>query len=147
MTGAVFVDANVLVYERDVDQPEKRERAVRWMEHLWLRRNGRLSIQILNEFYVTATQRLKPGLAREAARLVVRNLLAWRPLVLDRVVIEGAFSLQDRFPLSFWDSLVVASAREAACRYLLTEDLGDGEEYDGVEVVNPFTHPPGTLPK
>ena len=143
MSDAVFVDANVLVYERDQDQPEKRQRAATWMEHLWRERRGRVSIQVLNEFYVTATQSLKPGLSREQARAVVRNLFAWRPIPLDRTIVQGAFALQDRFPLSYWDALVVASAQVAGCSTLLTEDLGDEEEYDGIRVLNPFTHLPG----
>jgi predicted nucleic acid-binding protein len=145
MTDAVFVDANVLVYERDSDQADKRARAAAWMEHLWRRRRGRLSTQVLNEFYVTVTQRLARPMAPEAARMVVRNLFTWHPVPLDRLVIEGAFSLQDRFRLSYRDALEVSAAQVAGCRYLLTEDLQDGQTFDAVQAVDPFAHLPGSL--
>ena len=145
MSGAVLVDANVLVYERDSAHPDKRETAAAWMEHLWRRRRGRVSIQVLNEFYVIATQSLKPGLGREQARAVVRNLYAWRPIAVDRLVMEGAFLLQERFQLSFWDALIVSAGQISGCSYLLTEDLSDGAIYDDLRVVNPFTHAPGLL--
>lgn len=60
-----FVDTNVLVYARDISEPEKQRRASEWLAHLWRSREGRLSVQVLQEYYVTLTQKLKPGLPRE----------------------------------------------------------------------------------
>ena len=59
MTGTVFVDTNVLVYSRDVSEAQKQKQAMAWMTHLWAERCGRLSYQVLNEFYVTVTQKKK----------------------------------------------------------------------------------------
>jgi predicted nucleic acid-binding protein len=55
MPEAIFVDTNVLVYARDASEPEKQPSATTWMAHLWRSREGRLSIQVLHEFYVTVT--------------------------------------------------------------------------------------------
>ncbi len=78
------------------------------------------------------------GAAVDEARAEVRDLLAWSPVVIGGAVMERGWKLQDRYQLSYWDSLVVAAAKTAACGFLLTEDLQDGHELDGVEVVNPF---------
>jgi len=72
---------------------------------------------------------------------VVRDLLVWRPLPIDREVVEAAWAAQDRYSLSWWDVLIVAAAGRSGCRFLLTEDLQDGQRLDGIEVVNPFAAP------
>ncbi len=60
---------------------------------------------------------------------------------------EQDMRIQDRYQLSFWDALIVAAARSASCRYLLTEDLQANQDLDGVLVVNPFLCDPGALPR
>jgi predicted nucleic acid-binding protein len=140
-----FVDTNVLVYARDSSEGVKQERAVAWLGHLWESRTGRLSFQVLQEFYVTATQKLDPGLEEELARADVRSFLAWRPLEIGAQLIEDAWRITDRFALSFWDALVVSAARASGCELLLTEDLQDGQVLDGLRVVNPFAEDPPHL--
>ena len=108
-----------------------------WIEYLWRDRLGRLSIQVLQEFYVTVTQKLDPKLPKETARQDVRDLLSWRPIVSDAKLIADAWSAQDRHKTSWWDSLIIAASQSAGCRYLLSEDLQDGQVFDNIEVVNP----------
>ncbi len=145
MAGDVFVDTNVLVYSRDTAELDKHRKAASWMAHLWNTRQGRLSYQVLQEFYVTVTEKLDPGLDRAAARQVVRSLLPWRPVPIDTRVLEGAWRIQDRHRLSWWDSLIAAAAEVAGCAYLLTEDLQDDSMLGPVRVVNPFRVSPETL--
>jgi len=142
----VFVDTNVLVYARDDSEPDKQPRAAAWVEHLWRSRTARLSIQVLQEYYATTTRKLEPGLSPEQARADVRDLLAWRPVPVDAEAIEAGWSVEDRFGLSCWDALIVATAKIAGCEYLLTEDLQHGAELDGLRVVNPFRAMAGSLP-
>lgn len=139
MTNLVFVDTNVLVYLRDANEPEKQARAAEWMAHLWDSGTGRLSLQVLQEYYVTVTARLDPGLPAEEARDDVAALRAWGPLIPDPDLLEEAWSHQDRFGFSFWDALIVASARRLGCTTLLTEDLQDGQDLGGVTVRSPFS--------
>ena len=146
MPDLVFADTNVLVYARDAGQTEKQPRAAAWMRYLWTTRSGRLSPQVLHEFYVTVTSKLRPGMAPADARREVRELYAWRPVVLGLPEMEGAWVVQDRFGLSWWDALIVSAARVAGCRLLLTEDLQDGQQLDDVRVVNPFAHEPPVTP-
>jgi predicted nucleic acid-binding protein len=145
MPEPIFVDSNVLVYARDASEPDKQPKASAWMTHLWRSRAGRLSIQVLHEFYVTVTQKLQPGIDRESARKEIRDLMSWRPVALDTALLEGAWGVQDRHRLSWWDSLIVAAAQRAACRNLLTEDLSDGQRYEDLVVTNPFLHDPASL--
>ncbi len=143
MTERVFVDTNVLVYARDASEGVKHRRAREWMAHLWKTEAGRTSVQVLNEFYVTVTRKLRPGLGVEEARREVRQFQAWRPVALDASLCEKAWEVQDRHRLSYWDSLVVAAAQASGCGRLLTEDFGAGRDLDGLTVVNPFAREPG----
>lgn len=141
----VFADTNLLVYARDASEPEKQPLALAWMRALWESRSGRVSVQVLEEYYVTVTAKLEPGLSREEARSDVRDLGAWRPVSLDEELLVSAFDAEDRYGFSFWDVLIVAAAKRAGCRHLLTEDLQDGQDLDGLLVVDPFRHRPDAV--
>lgn len=145
MTAHVFVDTNVLVYQLDARNPDKQGRAKAWLDHLWASRTGRISSQVLQEFYVTVTRKMSPGLDREVARKVVQALWAWSPVLTDDRIFVAAWMLQDRFELSWWDSLIVAAAKASQCSHLLTEDLQHGQDLDGLRVVNPFRLSPELL--
>ncbi|MFZ0808212.1 MAG: PIN domain-containing protein [Candidatus Sulfotelmatobacter sp.] len=143
MTAPVFVDSNILLYAMDDTDPRKQQIARNWRAELWKSRLGRISFQVLNEFYVNAV-RLKPA-ASDEARAEVRDFLAWNPVVVDAAVIERGWKLQDRYRISYWDSLIVAAARAASCGFLLSEDFQDRQRLDGVEVVNPFVRGPSSV--
>ena len=87
---------------------------------------------------MTITRKLKPGLGPSEARGEVQDLLAWRPLSIDSVLMENAWVVEDRFGLSFWDALIVSAAKLTDCRFLLTEDLQSGQDLDGLKVISPF---------
>lgn len=145
MTAPVFVDTNVLVYSLDQREPEKQDRAREWLDRLWATHRGRISFQVLQEFYVIVTRKLDPGLAAEAARKIVRALWAWQPVAIDERSFRAAWDIQDRFQLSWWDALIVASARSAQCSVLLTEDLQHGQDLDGLRVIDPFQVAPNDV--
>jgi predicted nucleic acid-binding protein len=145
MNAKVFVDTNVLVYSRDASEPQKQAQAMAWMVHLWRTKTGNLSFQVLQEFYITVTAKLQPGLDPENARKDVRSLLVWNPLVVNDRVLENAWHIQDRFQISWWDALVVSAAQLADCRYLLTEDLQENQEFGSLRVTNPFHVEPTSL--
>lgn len=145
MTDRVFVDTNVLVYSRDASEPPKQKQAMAWMVRLWNEQSGRLSFQVLNEFYVTVTNKLQPGMDPQSAHEDVRSLLAWQPIPVDARVVEGAWRIQDRYNLSWWDALIVSAAQVDNCRYLLTEDLQENRKMGDVEVINPFRTSPESI--
>lgn len=145
MSDRVFVDTNVWLYARDAGQPAKQPVARRWLETLWRERRGCLSFQVLQEYYVNVTQKLKPGLPPAEARRDVRDLLAWDPLKTDGSILESAWNLIDRYGFSWWDAQIVAAARLADCVVLLSEDMQHGLDVNGTRIVNPFM-PDAPLP-
>ncbi len=140
-----FVDTNVLVYARDASEPDRQPLARAWLEHLWRTGTGRLSVQVLEEYYVTVTRKLRPGVPAAEARADLEDLMAWRPIAIGADLLRSAWTLEERYDLSFWDALIVAEARAAGCRFLLSEDLTAGASYDGVQVVDPFRTPVGSI--
>jgi predicted nucleic acid-binding protein len=143
MTAPVFVDTNIFIYSVDLADPKKQRASQSWLAELWADGNGRISFQVLQEFYSKVYQ--KDPAAREAARAAIRDLLAWNPVPVNAEILDRSWKIQDRYQLSFWDSLIVAAAKSASCRYLLTEDLQDGQSLDGLLVVSPFTHDPASI--
>ncbi len=142
---AVFVDTNVLLYGEDGADPVKQACALDWLRALWLRRLGRLSTQVLNEFYNNATRKLKPPMPQGDARAEVRRYQRWQPWLLDHATVETAWAVQSRFGLSYWDALIVAAAQAQGCRYLLSEDMQHLQVMDQVQVINPFLVGPDML--
>ena len=143
MTATVFVDTNVLIYALDDRDLGKQRMARRWRSELWKSRRGRISFQVLQEFYVKSV-RHSAG-TEPQVRAEVRDLLNWQPISADALLLESAWKIQDKYKFSFWDALIVAAAKAAACDYLLTEDLQSGQNLDGIRVVNPFTHDPDDI--
>jgi predicted nucleic acid-binding protein len=142
MTDLVFVDTNVLVYARDAGEPDKQPKAAEWLEHLWRSAKGRVSVQVLREFYVTVTSKLDAAVPRGEARKDVRDLLLWRHDIEEALVVEDAWRIEDRHKIHWWDALIVAAAQRYGCRYLLSEDFSAGATFDKLEVVNPFDRRP-----
>ena len=108
------------------------------MEQLWRDRSGRLSTQVLNEYYTVVTQKLTPALSPEEAQTEIRTFFAWRPRALDTATIEQAWQVERRYRFNGWDALIVAAAQLSGCGQLLTEDLQAGQNLEGLVVVNPF---------
>ena len=142
----VFVDTNVFVYRFDLTEPKKQRRAELWLDHLWSEGAGRVSVQVLEELYASLTGKLGHPMDPTEARTVVRSLFAWDPVIVDRKMIEGAWLLQDRYSLSWWDGLIVSAAQVTGCGHLLTEDLSHDQDIDGVRIVDPFEVEPGHRP-
>jgi len=93
---------------------DKQPRAHEWLAALWHHRCGRTSVQVLNEYYVTVTRKLEPGLTEEEAWADIDSLLAWHPLAADAALLRRARTASQRFALSWWDALIVAAAQ--TCR-------------------------------
>lgn len=141
--STVFVDTNVLLYADDGADENKRLRARLWLERLWAGHCGRLSTQVLNEYYVNAVRKL--GVPQGDARAKVRRFQLWQPWQVDHQTVEAAWGVEARYGFSFWDSLVAAAAMQAGCAYLLTEDLQHSQQVDALTIVNPFLSTPDEL--
>ncbi len=137
-TAPTFVDTNVLVYARDASEPGKQPIAAEWLRFLWQERAGRLSVQVLSEYFVTVTRKLKPGLDEREAWEDVEALMTWSPWPTDAALLKRAHAIGAQHRIGWWDSLIVAAAQCQDCRLLLSEDLQDGARFGEVEVRNPF---------
>ena len=138
MTAVTFVDTNILIYAHDLDAGVKRERAVAKLSELWESGTGRLSIQVLQEFYVNATQKLSAPIARSTAREVIRTYGVWVHHDTTVETLTRATELADLNKISFWDALILAAAEEVDAEQLLSEDLNNGQAIAGIMVVNPL---------
>lgn len=141
----VFVDTNVLLYAIDDREPDKRDRSRLWLAACWSRHCGRLSTQVLNEFYWNVRRRFSSALAGGDARAEVRRYQSWQPWMIDHATVESAWAVEARHRLAYWDALVVASAQQQGCTILLIEDLQHGQSIDGVRIVSPFVVGPELL--
>lgn len=138
MSAKVFIDTNILLYARDSSEPVKQPIAEAVLRRLWADRNGRLSVQVLNEYYVNVTRKLDPGLTEQEAWADVEALNAWQPLSIDFALLADAQGVQQRWKLSWWDSLIVAAAGILDCEQILSEDLSHDQDYHGIQVIDPF---------
>lgn len=138
MSAIAFVDSNILIYAHDVDAGVKRERAAAKLRELWDSGTGRLSVQVLQEFYVNATQKLATRIARSTAREVIKTYGVWIHHATTAETVTRAAEISDLARISFWDALIVASAEEVDADELLSEDLNDGQAIVGISVVNPL---------
>ena len=141
-----FVDTNILLYAHDDSAGTKRDRARALLEQLWDSREGCLSVQVLQEFFVNATRKIPKPLSAETAKEIVADLSHWHMHVPGADDVLGAIGIHQRAGISFWDSMIVRSAAEMGCDVLYSEDLNAGQDYSGVRAENPFL-PAGTDPE
>lgn len=147
----VFIDAPVLLAAHDsLASAGLRDAAQTWLRWCWTQQCGRLSSQVLNNVYAQASARMSGdtlGAGRERLRQLVRALRHWQPPHLDRYTVDGAWQLQDRYGLGYWDALVVASAQQQGCVAVLSPNLPQGQRFDGLLIAHPQHLSPDTLPQ
>jgi predicted nucleic acid-binding protein len=137
-----FVDTNILIYAEDRDAKEKHQVARDLVVGLWDSRDGVLSVQVLQEFFVNATRKLAKPLSSSKARAIVEEYLTWRVLENTGRMLLAAIELQKKAQLSFWDALIVQAALDGGCERLYSEDLNAGQRFGSLVIVNPFATDP-----
>jgi predicted nucleic acid-binding protein len=133
-----FVDTNILIYAEDRDAKAKHRTARDIVVDLWESREGVVSAQVLQEFYVNATRKRKRPLAPAKAKEIVEEYLTWTVIDNTGSMLVDAIELHRKAQLSFWDALIVQAAIRGGCDRLYSEDLNAGQRYGSVVVVNPF---------
>ncbi len=133
-----FLDTNILVYAYDISAGQKHTLAAQLVQGCWDNENGCLSLQVLQEFFVTVTRKIMPPLDHQTARQIVADLTQWRLHAPKAADLLQAIDLQELYQLAFWDALVIQSAASLGCKQLFSEDLNHGQAYGTVQVVNPF---------
>ena len=135
MPARSFFDTNVLIYADDRADPAKCQRALDLVAEHRLGRTGVVSLQVLQEDFVTVTRKLQVDarVARRKVELLAEFNVA-TPAVAD---ILAAIDLHRLHGFSFWDALIVRAAKQTGCSVLFSEDMQD-REIDGLQIVNPF---------
>lgn len=134
-----FVDSNVLVYAYDVSAGKKKAAAEQLIARLWEAGSGCLSVQVLQEFFVTVTVKVAETVPVDDAADRVREFGTWNVFTPGVDDVLRAIALHKKAKLTFWDAMVVHAAAEMGCDVLWTEDLNDGQLIAGVRIRNPFT--------
>jgi predicted nucleic acid-binding protein len=132
-----FVDTSVLLYaiSRDPAEQDKAKRA----RDILAERDLALSVQVLQEFYVQATRASRPDpISHRQAVLLIESFRRFQVQDLTSGIVLAALDARQRFQLSYWDAAIIEAARALGCTAVLSEDLGDGQDYGGVLVTNPF---------
>ena len=137
-----FVDANVLVYAFDSSAGRKQQAAEALLERLWETNTGCLSVQVLQEFFVTVTKKVAKPLPLEDAIARIREFAAWRVFTPSPNDVLAAIGVHIQARIGFWDAMIVLAAAESGCDVLWTEDLNDGQSLRGVRIRNPFAEVP-----
>lgn len=139
MSGRTFLDSNVLVYSVDESPAEKgkHERAVELLSAQ--PENLVVSTQVLQEFYVVTTRKLKSPLSEERAARAVRGIAKLDVVGVDVPLVLSAVDTSRTAQVSLWDALIIEAASRAGCERLLSEDLNAGQVIRGVRIENPFT--------
>jgi predicted nucleic acid-binding protein len=137
MSVRTFVDTNVLIYAHDVDATSKHAAARSLLRQLWDEREGVLSTQVLQEFYVNVTRKIPHPISKRSARLVVSSYAIWC-VDTTHAEISTAFRVEDDYRIGFWDALIVAAALKGGANRILSEDLNAGQTIAGIRIENPF---------
>lgn len=140
MSVRQFVDTNILIYAHDLDAGEKYQRAAGLVRDLWENGEGVISIQVLQEFYVTITRKIPQPLPYASARELVEAYCAWQVECPAARTVLTASEIQERNGLSFWDAMIVATAVQARAEVLYSEDMNHGQFIEGIRIENPFLH-------
>jgi len=136
MPARSFFDTNVLLYADDKAAPAKQSRALALLAEHRRAKTGVVSMQVLQEYFVTVTRKLRVDAA--IARRKVELLAEFDVAAPELSDILAAIDLHRLHSFSFWDALVVRTAKQSGCTVLFSEDMQDGREIDGVRIVNPF---------
>jgi len=131
-----FVDTNILVYAAEEKEPISRKTVI--SRELLLQTGLHLSVQVLNEFVVTARHPRKLNLSREQEAEWLQEWLSFPTAPLTADDFLTALEIHHRYQFSHWDSLIVASAKSSKCSILYSEDLQHRQHVDGLTFINPF---------
>jgi len=133
-----FVDTNVLVYAHHRPGDLKREAARQLVERLWREETGCLSVQVLQEFFVTVTRKIPKPLEVAVAAQLTAHLARWPVHAPHAEDVLSAIALHQRTGVALWDAMILRSAAQMGCHVVWSEDLNPGQSYAGVVVRNPF---------
>ena len=136
MTVKAFFDTSILVYAAvgaGKDEP-KRKRAMELVESI----DFGTSAQVLQEFFVTVVRKVSRPISAAQALEWIEQWTAFPCQAIDHQLVRIAIEQSERFAISYWDAAILAAAEALGTDTVYSEDLGHGQRYGSVRVVNPF---------
>jgi predicted nucleic acid-binding protein len=134
----IFLDTNIIVYAYDSSANKKHRIAKHILIDLWDSGRGLVSTQVLQEFYVTVTQKIPESLDKKLATQIIKDLLHWDVLIDDGDAIIEAIDIQTKHKFSFWDAMIIQAAINGGAEMILSENLGNDRKIKGMIIKNPF---------
>lgn len=138
MSADRFFDTNVVVYAYDSSDPVRQSKAQRALTEAFARGDGAVSTQVFGEFFHTVVIRKKIMTSAEALAIIATLEAGLQVESITPPLVREAVLTHQRYQLRYWDSLIVATARQCGCKEVVSEDMNDGQDYGGVVVMNPF---------
>lgn len=139
MSDRFFLDTNIFVYSFDKNSPKKADRAAKLIRRAIGVGQGIVSYQVVQEFFNVALRRFAEPMSGADAEQYLST--TFRPLLTvhsSHGLYSRALQLAREHSLSWYDSLIVASAIEGRCGVLYSEDLQHGQRFGGLRIENPF---------
>ena len=136
MTARSFFHRDVLVYADDIAAPTKQRLATELISEHRRGRTGVVSLQVLQEYFVAATRKLEAN--PQTARRKVELLAEFDVVTPEVSDILAAIDLHRLHQFSFWDALILRSAKLAGCAVLFSQDFQGERRIEGLRIVNPF---------
>jgi predicted nucleic acid-binding protein len=135
VTERRFFDTNILVYAHASDDKQKRKMAQELVGAHLRSKTAVISTQVLQEFFKTTT---RIGVSADTSRRHVADWAQTNVVQVTKELILAAIDLHRLHQISFWDALILRAARDGGCSVVFSEELNDGQIFDGVRVENPF---------
>lgn len=137
---ARFADTNILLYAASTAQEDRDKRDV--ANRLLGSEPVVLSVQVLQEFYYQTMRPNRPhSMSHETAVRFLNRLTVLPVQEMTVELFQRATALCRRYQISYWDAAIIAAALISRCDGVYSEDLNHGQDYDGVQVINPFAVP------
>lgn len=137
MSGEIFLDSNIFIYTFDRSTLQKREFARDLIRRMLRDNAGIISYQVVQEVLNALTRKLSMS-AGDAARYLAGTLEPLWRIQPSAALMQSGLSIQARYQLGFYDSLIVAAALTAGCSRLYSEDFQHGQTIQGLIIENPF---------
>ncbi|HLC16143.1 MAG TPA: PIN domain-containing protein [Thermodesulfovibrionia bacterium] len=139
----VFIDSNLWVYgfieTRNNEEKDKRDKIILLLERENNKNNIIISVQVINEFHWILKRKYDVNESEIRNKVINAILLIAEVTSVDLKIYKSAFVIRDKYAISFWDSLIVASALENDCSILYSEDMQDGQVIEEkLKIINPF---------
>jgi predicted nucleic acid-binding protein len=136
-----FCDTNVVVYAYDTTAGAKHIQARQLLERLWLEGIGAISVQVLQELFVTLTRKIPRPLTTPTARDIIADLSTWHVVTPTPGDVLAAVDGTVKWNLSFWDAMILVAAQRCGASWVWSEDLNAGQTFGTVTLRNPFAEP------